>query len=65
MINNGGGVFAIEGMVSALRWTQRNVAAFSGDRRAAITLMGESAGGIAICILLTMPCARGLRKGNS
>ena len=44
---------------AALRWTQRNIAAFGGDPRA-VTIAGESAGGWAVCDQLASPTAAGL-----
>jgi para-nitrobenzyl esterase len=53
------GNFAYMDQIEALRWVKRNIAAFGGDPNA-VTLMGESAGGISVIALLTSPKARGL-----
>ena len=45
--------------VAALRWVADNIAAFGGNP-ADVTVMGESAGAVAIANLLAMPAARGL-----
>ncbi len=44
---------------AALRWVQRNVAAFGGDP-GNVTLFGESAGGGSVNTLMVCPLARGL-----
>jgi para-nitrobenzyl esterase len=44
---------------AALRWVQRNIAAFGGDPRN-VTIDGQSAGAISVCAQLTSPTARGL-----
>jgi len=45
--------------IAALKWVQRNVAAFGGDP-ARVLMFGQSAGGFLSCTLLTSPLARGL-----
>lgn len=53
------GNYTFMDQIAALRWVQRNVAAFGGDPQN-VTLFGESAGGMSVNALLTTPLARGL-----
>ncbi|WP_431933516.1 carboxylesterase/lipase family protein [Nonomuraea jabiensis] len=55
----GSGTFGLADQLEALRWVRRNAAVFGGDP-GNVTLIGQSAGGISTCALLTSPAARGL-----
>lgn len=45
--------------IAALQWVRRNIRAFGGDPDRVMSF-GESAGGVAVCSLMTAPKARGL-----
>jgi para-nitrobenzyl esterase len=53
------GSYALMDAVAALEWVQRNAAAFGGDP-SNVTLAGQSAGGVAVMSLLSIPRAKGL-----
>ena len=59
-----GGMNGIRDQVMALRWVQRHAGAFGGDPER-VTIFGESAGGVSVCLLCVSPWPRACSRTPS
>lgn len=58
-LSDGIGNLGILDQIAALQWVQENISTFGGDP-AKVTIAGESAGGISVTTLLSLPQTKGL-----